>query len=172
MTDPAPKYAAAFDLRVLSHFRHLTYTENAEVALDTWVRADDLPDHHRCLAAVMFRSHNGVSTLTAALALADDTGHVVWNPDAMSSRSKRRKALCDYWDWTERIRPAGEEGDQLIRVALPLYGADADATDIDLARELFGTTLDGDEYGRSRRIRLLLRRLAAAEVPPVSSGGV
>jgi hypothetical protein len=169
MTASAPKYAAAFDLRVLGFFRHLTYTENAEVALDTWVPADDLPHHHRCLAAVMFRSYNGVSTLTAALALADDTGHVVWNPEAMSSRSKRRKALCDYWDWTERIRPTNEEGDRLIRAALPLYGADADTTDIDLARDLFGTTLDGDEYGRSRRIRLLLMRLAAAEPSPVSS---
>lgn len=169
MNAPAPKYAAAFDLRVLSRFPRSTCSENAETALAGWVPTKGLPDHHRCLAAVMFRSHNGVSTLTAGLALADDTGHVVWNPDAMSSRAKRREALCDYWDWTDKIRPASEEGDRLIRAALPLYGADADATDIGLARDLFGTTLDGDEYGRSRRIRLLLMRLAPAEASPVSS---
>ncbi|MEU6352166.1 hypothetical protein ABZ896_23005 [Streptomyces sp. NPDC047072] len=162
MTESAAKYAVAFDLGVLNYFPRLTCTGNAEIALAGWVPTQELPDHRTCLAAVMFRSYNGVSTLTAAMALADDTGHIIWSPDAMGSRSERRAALASYWDWREEIRPPEEEGDRLIRAALPLYGADAGTTDIDLARELFNTTLDDDEYGRSRRIRQLLKRLAPA----------
>ncbi|MGW1163681.1 hypothetical protein ACWD48_36985 [Streptomyces sp. NPDC002519] len=170
MPDTAPKYAVAFDMRVLNLFSRLSCVENAEAALATWVPTGTLPDHHMCLAAVMFRSHNGVNKLTAALALADDTGHLVWTPEAMGSRTERRTALCDYWDWTDEIRPASEEGDRLIRAALPKYGVDAN-----LARELFSTTLADDEYGRSRRIRQLLKRLSlsTSTMPPApsSAGG-
>ncbi|WP_394426776.1 hypothetical protein [Streptomyces sp. SGAir0957] len=171
MPDTAPKYAVAFDMRVLNLFSRLSCAENAESALATWVPTRALPEHHMCLAAVMFRSHNGVNKLTAALALADDTGHLVWVPEAMGSRTERRTALCDYWDWTDEIRPASEEGDRLIRAALPKYGVDAEATDLDLARELFSTTLADDEYGRSRRIRQLLKRLSlpTSTTPPAPS---
>lgn len=170
MTESAAKYTVAFDLAVLNRFPRLSCTENAKIALMGWVPTQELPDHRTCLAAVMFRSYNGVSTLTAAMALADDTGHLAWNPDAMGGLPERRTALCDYWDWTEKIRRAAEEGDRLIRAALLLYGADAETTDIDLARELLSTTLDDDEYGRSRRIRNLLKRLATAATAAPSPG--
>ncbi|GAA1227104.1 hypothetical protein [Streptomyces rhizosphaericus] len=171
MPDTAPKYAVAFGMRLLNFFSRLSCVENAEAALATWVPTGALPDHQMCLTAVMFRSRNGVNTLTTALALADDTGHLIWNPEAMGSRTERRTALCDYWDWGEEIRPASEAGDRLIRAALPLYGVDAEATDLDLARELFSTTLADDECGRSRRIRQLRKRLSLSTftTPPAPS---
>ncbi|MFD0501408.1 hypothetical protein [Streptomyces rhizosphaericus] len=105
MPDTAPKYAVAFGMRLLNFFSRLSCVENAEAALATWVPTGALPDHQMCLTAVMFRSRNGVNTLTTALALADDTGHLIWNPEAMGSRTERRTALCDYWDWGRRSGP-------------------------------------------------------------------
>jgi hypothetical protein len=168
MTD----YAEALDPRVLHYFPRCTPTQYAEATLFGWVSTKDLPEHHMWLAAVMFRSHNGDSTLKAALALADDTGHLTWNPDAMSDRSTRGRALMKYWLWAEKLQRTDQEGDRLIREALPLFGVDPDTTDIGLAWDLFETTLSDDEYGRSARIRRLLRRLRAADgAPAVPVGG-
>ncbi|RLU82034.1 hypothetical protein CTZ27_31250 [Streptomyces griseocarneus] len=168
MTDYVTKYAEALDLRVLQYFTRSTFTENTTTALTGWVSPEGLPEHHVWLAAVMFRSYNGDSTLKAALALADDTGHLTWSPNAMSDRPTRRKALASYWDLTETIGRTAEDHDHLIRTTLPLYGVDANATDIELARALFETTLPSDEYGRSSRIRQLLRRLHSADAVPLA----
>ncbi|WP_055531338.1 hypothetical protein [Streptomyces graminilatus] len=151
MTDYAEKYAEALDPRVLNYFPRSSPTQYAETTLFGWLPTEDLPEHHRWLAAVMFRSQDGDSTLKGALALADDTGHLTWNPDAMSDRSTRRRALMSYWLWAEEIQRTYQEGDRLIREALPVFGVDPDNTDIGLAWDLFETTLSADEYGRSAR---------------------
>ncbi|MEU9744821.1 hypothetical protein [Streptomyces niveus] len=174
MTDYAQKYAAALDPDTLCRFPHRTPTEYANTALWGWVPTRDLPEHQLWLAAVMFRSHNGDWTLKAALALADDTSHLVWNPAAMSEPSVRGKAVMSYWEWAEKIRRTDEERNQVIRQALPSFGVDADTVDIGLAQDLFATTLPGDEYGRSDRIRRLLNRLrapGAAQVDMPAGGG-
>ncbi|WP_424892356.1 hypothetical protein [Streptomyces sp. XH2] len=162
MTDYAKKYAEALDSRVLQRFPHYTVTKNAETALWGWVSLKSMPEHHVWLAAVMFRSYNGDSTLKAALALADDTGHLTWTPKAMSDYPTRGKALVSYWRLAEKSGCAVEERDRLILAVLPLYGVDANPTDIELARALFETTLPGDEYGRSSRIWQLIHRLCSA----------
>jgi len=171
MTDYAEKYAEALDPRVLDYFPRTTPTQHAQTTLWGWVETKDLPEHHMWLAAVMFRSHNGESKLKAALALADDTAHLTWNPDAMSDRSARHRALMSYSLWAEKIRRTDQERDQLIREALPVFGVDPAAMDIGLARDLFETTLSDDEYGRSGRIRRLLRRLRAVDDAAVVSAG-
>lgn len=172
MTDYAEKYAEALDPGILQFFRRCTYTENANTALWGWVPTKELPDeHHLWLAAVMFRSHNGDSTLKAALALADDTGHLAWNPHAMSDRSAQVKALMRSWDGAEKIRCTDQARDQVIYKMLPFFGVDPDTVDIGLARDLFETTVPSDEYGRSGRIRRLLIRLHAAGTVPGSIPG-
>ncbi|MFF4531507.1 hypothetical protein ACFY1P_19835 [Streptomyces sp. NPDC001407] len=171
MTDYAEKYAEALDPGVLQRFTRSTVTENAETALAGWISPKGLPEHHMWLAAVMFRSYNGDSTLKAALALADDTGRLAWSPDAMSERSTRVQALASYRALTDEVGHPVEEHNRLIRAVLPLYGVDTDAVDIDLARALFETTLPGDEYGRSSRIRQLLRRLRSADAASIAPLG-
>lgn len=162
MTDYAKKYAAVLDSRVLRGSRHTT-TECAEIALWNWVPTRGLPDHHKWLSAVVFRSSTAVNKLMAALALAEDTGHLTWNQGAMSDPSTQREALMSYWDWREKIRRTDEERDRLIREALPLFGVNAEEVDTDLGRALFEVTLYGDEYGRSDRVRKLLRMLRGAD---------
>ncbi|MEU5958144.1 hypothetical protein [Streptomyces sp. NPDC047525] len=158
MTDYAQKYAAALDKHVLNYFPDKSFTENAEAALAGWVSTEGLPEHHMWLAAVMFRCYDGVNPLMAALALADDAGHLTWNPDHMSDRSERGTALMDYWLLDKYTESSLEERERLIRKALPLYGVDADATDIELARTLFDATLLDDAFRCSLGIQSLLQR--------------
>ena len=119
----------------------------------------------------MFRTRNVDQTLKAALALADDTGHLTWNPHAMSDRSARLEALMSYRDWAEKIRRTDRERDQVICQALPSFGVDSGTVDADLARELFEITLPDDEYGRSGRIRSLLSRLHVPGIVPAGALG-
>lgn len=162
MTDYATKYAAVLDSRVLRGAHH-SATECAEIALWNWVPTRGLPDHHKWLSAVMFRSSAAIDKLMAALALAEDTGHLTWDQSAMSTPSTRREALMAYWDWREEIRRTDEKRDRLIRDALPLFGVNAEEVETDLGRALFEVTLYGDEYGRSDRVRKLLRTLRGAD---------
>ncbi|MFD6967146.1 hypothetical protein [Streptomyces sp. NPDC059949] len=162
MTDYAKKYATVLDSRVLRGFSH-TATECAEIALWNWVPTRGIPEHHKWLCAVVFRSSTAIDKLMAALALAEDTGHLTWDQGAMSDPSTQREALMAYWDWREEIRRTDEKRDRLIREALPLFGVNADEVETDLGRALFEVTLYGDEYDRSDRIRKLLRMLRGAD---------
>ncbi|MCX4792016.1 hypothetical protein OG369_39910 [Streptomyces sp. NBC_01221] len=170
MTDYPNRYANVLDSRVLRGFRHTT-TECAEIALWNWVPTKDLPEHHKWLCAVVFRSSAGVTRLMAALALAEDTGHLTWDQSTMSAPATQREALMAYWDWRERIRRTDEERDRLIREALPLFGVNAEEVDADLGPALFEVTLSGDEYGRSDRVRKLLRMLRGADALAGAQGG-
>jgi len=156
MTNSTEKYAAALDPQVLRGSRS-TSTRAAVTVLWDWVPTKDLPVHPMCFAAVM-RSPNGISKpLAAALALADDTGYLTWSRDAMSAPSRRWEALPLSGDGHDEIQRNHEERDQLICQILPRCRVDA--AEIDLAPAFFDITLLGDKYGRSDRLRKLLRSL-------------